>query len=267
MKKRVTMMLVVFPALFDALEIGAALLAQETLVGLPAASAAASTESVQARAIRPADYGVGNTNILQIPAAAFSVFGNTAPWGVDTNGYLHPISGSFNAWAPVILPTGSRIFYLDLYYSDTDASANGYAFLAALTGFNNSADVDQLASVFTSGDTGKAYGASQPIFYDVNNDVRFGGGAQLIIQVHLPSPEVGFKAVDLWWTRQMSPAPGSATFADVPTSHPFFRAIEALVASGVTSGCGGGNYCPDSPVTRGEIAKFLVRALGMYWPD
>jgi len=54
-----------------------------------------------------------------------------------------------------------------------------------------------------------------------------------------------------------------ATFNDVLTSHPFFQEIEAMVASGITGGCGGGNYCPDNPLTRGQMAAFLARALGL----
>lgn len=36
--------------------------------------------------------------------------------------------------------------------------------------------------------------------------------------------------------------------------------IEALALDGVTSGCGNGNYCPDEPVTRAQMAVFLLRA-------
>ncbi|MGF1666269.1 MAG: N-acetylmuramoyl-L-alanine amidase [Acidimicrobiia bacterium] len=40
-------------------------------------------------------------------------------------------------------------------------------------------------------------------------------------------------------------------------------AIEALVAAGITSGCStvGPRFCPDAPVTRGQMAAFLRRAL------
>jgi hypothetical protein len=40
---------------------------------------------------------------------------------------------------------------------------------------------------------------------------------------------------------------------------------EALLAAGITGGCGGGAYCPDSPVTRGQMAVFLSRALGLHF--
>jgi hypothetical protein len=48
------------------------------------------------------------------------------------------------------------------------------------------------------------------------------------------------------------------TFSDVPCSSPFARWIEELVDRGITSGCGGGTYCPGVAVSRGEMAVFLV---------
>jgi len=39
--------------------------------------------------------------------------------------------------------------------------------------------------------------------------------------------------------------------------------INALAAAGITQGCGGTNYCPKSPVSRQEMASFLVRALDL----
>jgi hypothetical protein len=39
--------------------------------------------------------------------------------------------------------------------------------------------------------------------------------------------------------------------------------INALAAAGVTNGCQPGRYCPNSTVTRGELATFIMRALGL----
>jgi hypothetical protein len=58
-----------------------------------------------------------------------------------------------------------------------------------------------------------------------------------------------------------------ATFHDVPAADPFYRVIEALAASGITSGCGGGNFCPNDFVTRAQVAKFLANALGLHSPQ
>ena len=67
---------------------------------------------------------------------------------------------------------------------------------------------------------------------------------------------------------QVSPAPATATFPnDVPTSHPFFRFVEALAAAGITGGCGTGSYCPDAPVTRGQMAVFIANALGLHFAN
>jgi hypothetical protein len=48
----------------------------------------------------------------------------------------------------------------------------------------------------------------------------------------------------------------------VPPSNVFHKYVEALAASGITGGCGGGNFCPDGPVTRAQMATFLAKALG-----
>ena len=37
--------------------------------------------------------------------------------------------------------------------------------------------------------------------------------------------------------------------------------IEELASLGVTGGCGSGNYCPDAPVTRAQMAVFLLKTL------
>lgn len=58
------------------------------------------------------------------------------------------------------------------------------------------------------------------------------------------------------------PAADGDSFVDDDGS--FFEAdIEALVAAGVTSGCSAANFCPDAPVTREQMAAFLVRALAV----
>ena len=49
------------------------------------------------------------------------------------------------------------------------------------------------------------------------------------------------------------------SFADVPTDHQFYRFIENLFHNGVTGGCVGG-YCPTNPVTRAQMAVFLLKS-------
>jgi poly-gamma-glutamate synthesis protein (capsule biosynthesis protein) len=52
--------------------------------------------------------------------------------------------------------------------------------------------------------------------------------------------------------------PGGTFFDDDGNIHE--GAIEAIAALGITRGCGGDLYCPDAPVTRGQMAAFLVRS-------
>jgi hypothetical protein len=62
------------------------------------------------------------------------------------------------------------------------------------------------------------------------------------------------------------PACGSPMFGDVSCSSIFAIWIHELVNRNVTAGCGGGNYCPTSPVTREQMAVFLVRNFGLPFP-
>ena len=76
------------------------------------------------------------------------------------------------------------------------------------------------------------------------------------------------RAVRLFYQLQVSPAPATATFGDVPTTHPFFPFVQALVAAGITGGCSVSPplFCPDDVVTRKQMAAFFARALGLHWP-
>jgi hypothetical protein len=82
-----------------------------------------------------------------------------------------------------------------------------------------------------------------------------------------PTLDVSLGSVALRYTLQVSPAPAVASFGDVPPNHPFFPFIEALAASGITSGCQSSPplYCPDQALTRGQMAVFLSKALGLHF--
>lgn len=225
----------------------------------------------------PSEFGLQCCQITQIPAAAFSLrdpanfsYSFTGP------GYMYLSSGSITSvaqfWAPVTLPTGALVSYLDLYYWDNNPSFNMEAYLVALTGGTGNVpppDVLTVATAVSTGSIGYGYASSPITLYTVNNNVAYDpNGAQLIVLVHSNQSNINFqfKAVDIWWLRQVSPAPGSATFTDVQTSHPFFQFVEALAAAGITAGYPDGRFGVDDPITRGQMAVFLSKALGLYWP-
>jgi len=60
----------------------------------------------------------------------------------------------------------------------------------------------------------------------------------------------------------------STFFTDVPASNTFCKHVHYLWAKGYITGCGGTLYCPNDPVTRDAMAKFLVASfnLQLYGP-
>ena len=60
-----------------------------------------------------------------------------------------------------------------------------------------------------------------------------------------------------------TPPPATGVFTDVPTDHWAAAWIEQLAAEGITGGCGVDTYCPSTPVTRAQMAVFLVRAFNL----
>jgi hypothetical protein len=62
---------------------------------------------------------------------------------------------------------------------------------------------------------------------------------------------------------------GSEVFADVPATHPFCSWIQQFYRDRITGGCSTNplSYCPDAPVTRGQMAVFLERAIHLREPE
>jgi len=52
----------------------------------------------------------------------------------------------------------------------------------------------------------------------------------------------------------------TGVFTDVACPSPFANWIERLAAEGITGDCGSGKFCPDAPVTRAQMAAFLLKA-------
>jgi hypothetical protein len=57
-------------------------------------------------------------------------------------------------------------------------------------------------------------------------------------------------------------SPPQPTFTDVPMGHTFYAYVETLYDRGVVSGYSDGTYRPQNDVTRGQIAKIVVRSEG-----
>jgi hypothetical protein len=59
---------------------------------------------------------------------------------------------------------------------------------------------------------------------------------------------------------------GGTGFNDVPDNYWAAAWIKQLAAEGVTGGCGGGNYCPGTAVSRDQMAVFLVATFSLPTP-
>ena len=173
--------------------------------------------------------------------------------------------------APIHVPSGALLTYLELDYYDGTSVGQAWATLAVCDGTTENcqgfAGPCSNGALVCSGDP-DANGFS----FDYEGLGSYGividNAEHRYILTAGNSTADGTTAISqvmIGYVRQVSPAPPTATFADVPTSHPFFQFVEALVASGVTSGCGNGNYCPNAPLTRGQMAVFLAKALGLQW--
>ena len=62
-------------------------------------------------------------------------------------------------------------------------------------------------------------------------------------------------------TSGYAPPPCTGIFADVACPSSFANWIEELFHRGIAAGCGGGNYCPATSVTRAQLAVFLLTTL------
>jgi hypothetical protein len=160
------------------------------------------------------------------------------------------------------------------YIFDQDAASDVYAHFCwsaadAVAGsdVNGDCPIDE-GSSGTPGRTTIVLEPDTQVLYQQDRDSD--GTVETIVyylRVDLPSgtASTSILMARVLWTRTLSNPPAAATFGDVPTTHPFFPFVEALADSGITGGCGGGNYCPNSPLTRGQMAVFLSTALGLNW--
>lgn len=183
-------------------------------------------------------------------------------------------------WAEITageLPTGANLSQIAFYVNDSDADNNIEAWYCTFEVHSNFGDA--YGSICNLIDSTSGTPGSTVIFDTINVTVRRmtdidSDGTPEIVSHYLmfqpggdAGPDQKIHMARLVWERQLGPAPGSATFSDVPTGHAFFQHVEALADAGITAGCGGGNYCPNDPVTRGQMAVFLAKALGLHWPS
>ena len=191
--------------------------------------------------------------------------------------YIFRSGGTWNFFDQTLfLPSGALVYGVTpmVYDADAGADVEFYFYKETQTDpFINPPTNTEVYSFISSGTPGyeapyEALDVPETIRnYDLDAHVL---NRYILILYLAPSgadEDLAFGGVVVWYKLQISPAPATATFSDVQTDYWAFRHIEALAASGITVGCGGGNYCPENNVTRAEMAVFLAKALGLHWPD
>jgi hypothetical protein len=214
-------------------------------------------------AAKAPDWGTKSLIIQRAHAYAFAPSFSTQGVGVFQNGrYATTGAGAKEFIAPLELPSGALVESIALLAcEDGTGTVTGSLDEIAL---GDLATVNPLLSIATqSGQGCQDPGVIALSPFTIDNHFHL---YQLRIVINGPAGSgLRFYDISVGYHLQISPAPASPTFGDVPVTHTYFRAIEALAASGITGGCGNGNYCPNQFVTRGEMAVFFARALGLFF--
>jgi hypothetical protein len=218
----------------------------------------------------PDDYGTTETNYYYVSAEEFQARTQTIQWEDAGAGGAWFVNGTStgSVCANVRLPSGVLITGMAIVYEDSDADDGLEVALYRQWWGSGFYDSEMISPFWVSSG---APGIERTIV-DINPDhtVEYGASPFSFQSYRLvawldASYDVKLRGVVIYWNRQISPAPASATFADVPLGAFGFKHVEALAASGITAGCGGGNFCPNQPLTRVQMAVFLAKALGLHW--
>jgi S-layer homology domain len=235
--------------------------------------------------LAPRTYGTAAVSYLSVPAVEFlpvdsaSGYGNSGIYGYPYSRYAASCTGLCLA-APLHLPSGARIVSVDLNAYDVEFGSWVSGTLTvcdSLQGacFDHPAVGTGDADCLTAGQicSGSFYDFGPiSVSADLTADAITVDNADNVYLLRAGGNYAAFPAVTsllgmrVGYVLQVSPAPVTSDFGDVPTSSPQYQFIEALYASGITAGCGSGNYCPNAPLTRGQMAVFLAKALGLQWP-
>jgi len=234
------------------------------LAGILSTAAAAARPATPAK--DPDTYGTSSLSFYRVGFSEFvpadsgltysDILAFTSGWGRYATA-----DSPFPFVAVPHLPSGAQVLAVEFDWCDTDP-VNDALFQVESTLYNGQ-NSTSLASTSSFGSAGCEFSIatlSTPFTVDNNH-------TQLVLTVDMPATDgkLAIAGAIVRYTLQVSPAPATATFNDVPTTHPFFQFIEALAASGITGGCHTNppRFCPDAPVTRGQMAVFLAKALGL----
>lgn len=93
---------------------------------------------------------------------------------------------------------------------------------------------------------------------DMDNTTR---GLWAVCSLTLAVPALSAPIRQSTQRAEFTPPACTEMFPDVPQSDAFCGWIEQFATDEIATSCGGGNYCPDQPVTRRQVAMLIERAM------
>ena len=217
----------------------------------------------------PRTYGTAQESLRRVGTTEFVSVDSSQTYSCVGAGSVfrcHPTNASNSGFAATpSLPSGALV--TSVTFDVCDSSTSEDITVLALSVDSLGENEQLLGNAITSGTPGCA-----GVFVDVSAPgfVVDNASNQLVLLMALDSGDdtQSWAGATVRYKLQVSPAPATSTFGDVPMDHPYFQFIEALGDSGITAGCQASPllYCPDRPITRGEMAVYLAKALGLQWP-
>jgi hypothetical protein len=255
--------IVVFVAPCLAQNLGSQISSDQIVIVNPAVD---SMRSSPAPAWGTTSFVTHTVQILDFLPPNSSVTWGTMESSTDGIAVYQTSSAQVDWWAPVFLPSGALVTSIELEACDYTATGLIYFGMARGTSPSGTAANVSFGSTGVAETPGCSFFPQNlyaPITVDNDNNdywlfVAWSGDYSSSSKV---------KAIRVFYNLQISPAPGIATFNDVPTTHPLFQYIEALAASGITTGYDDDTFRPSQYITRGQMAVFMSRALGLHWPN
>jgi hypothetical protein len=229
---------------------------------VPANSQVVVDAHFQASNSCPPLYGSQRATIQVVHNSAYSVtnpsvcfYGafNDVPQGHPFDKYIHALGGAgitqgsggnFNPSTNITRSVMARWLLLGRYgntYAPPPCISSPFADVDC----ESTPNADWIVDLYNKGITGGC--ATSPLRYCPNDPVKRQQMSVFLLKAKAPNPS------------SYTPPACTGIFGDVPCPSPFANWIEALYNQGVTSGCGGGNFCPQNYVTRGQMSVFVVK--------
>lgn len=155
----------------------------------------------------------------------------------------------------------ASVRYISVYDADIARLVDGSDHLDVVVRLEKISSPSNDESVFTDVDLNNfARTAIEKIF-----KAGVTGGCSSTPLLYCPEQSVTRAQMAIFLERSMkgsgfSPQPARGNvFSDVPADSFGAAWIEQMAAEGITGGCGSGNFCPNAPVTRAQMAVFMLR--------